>query len=451
MDQGFFIHEISQINDKSTDDIFDKIAKIEQSLCRLKAETSNLQRYKDQFQIYLQVYQDDYESLKRMYLSLKDRMNAQNSQFDAFQSSLQSVQKVPQEVPPNDSNNTFQDAIIMGPSTGNALSHIKLSYSVKSTDPFYNENTVKLRYALDTSNVICSVQFDSTGSRFAFADGRTLFLINTADGSLLASFDIPHTLSQTEVHTRALIFTPDDNYIIISETNFSILVFSIQTRSIAATLKEHKALVSSLLYLPEKNQLISGGFDGALCIWDMNTMTLVKKILHGPTDDEKKTSKDHIVSLAAAYDWSFIAVGFMDGSVGFYDPTFTQPMNTFNAHTEIMLSVVTAHRSLLIATSSHDASIKIWALLGVASCKRTLTGHKDCVLTSCFSPDDKILLSGSKDETIKGWDHIKGEVLFTIETQKNTLFEIDHHPTEKYFVSCTGDGIVCLWEYKTKE
>ncbi|OHT10295.1 Transcriptional repressor tup12-related protein [Tritrichomonas foetus] len=466
MDQGFLIHETSALNDHSADKIFDKITEIEKSVCKLRAETADLQRLKSQSQIYLQMYQNDYESLKSLYKTLKDRMNA----FDVMNNLPGSYQNDYSKSDLAENKNFFNkqnnynngnyaqqqnqmesmQTMQIASASGNSLSHIELQWDIMSNDKFYNKSTVHLRYALNTSSVLCSVQFDSTGKRFAFADGRTVFLINTADGSLLSSFDIPHILSQTEIHTRALCFSPDDNYILISATNNSIIVFSIPNRSLAVTLKEHTGLVSSLLFLPD-GKLLSGGFDGTLCIWDLKTCALVNKIQHGSTEEAKRDKSDLIISLAMAYDQSFVAVGFMNGSVGIYEPSFSQPMNTFNAHTEFMLNVSTANKSLLLATSSHDNSTKLWSLRGVASCKHTLLGHTNCVLTSSFSNDDSILFTGSKDENIKAWDVKTGNLLFTLTAHKNTLFEVDHHPLEKCFVTCSGDGIVCLWDYTSKK
>ena len=64
-------------------------------------------------------------------------------------------------------------------------------------------------------------------------------------------------------------------------------------------------------------------------------------------------------------------------------------------------------------------------------------GHNDYVLTVCFSPNDPLILTGSKDETIKGWDEETGELLFTLKTEQNTVFQIDHHPFSKTFISCS--------------
>jgi WD40 repeat protein len=57
------------------------------------------------------------------------------------------------------------------------------------------------------------------------------------------------------------------------------------------------------------------------------------------------------------------------------------------------------------------------------------------------------MITGSKDQTIRMWQHKTGRPLCTVSVHRNTLFEIDHHPSQRSFVSCGGDGVVCVWDY----
>jgi WD40 repeat protein len=57
----------------------------------------------------------------------------------------------------------------------------------------------------------------------------------------------------------------------------------------------------------------------------------------------------------------------------------------------------------LLASGSYDKTIKLWDV-ATGSLVRTLSGHTDDVYSVAFSPDGRLLASGSGDETIRLWD-----------------------------------------------
>jgi hypothetical protein len=61
---------------------------------------------------------------------------------------------------------------------------------------------------------------------------------------------------------------------------------------------------------------------------------------------------------------------------------------------------------------------------------------ESCVLA--FSP---IMLTGSKGQTIWMWQYKTRKAHCTITAHRNTLFEIDHHPTKRWLVSCGATNI----------
>ena len=181
-------------------------------------------------------------------------------------------------------------------------------------------------------------------------------------------------------------------------------------------------------------------------------MTLISRIIHSAVSAEPQSaSKDgSIISLAESAGGDFVAVGFMNRYVGIYEETFKQVMSSFKAHDEYLLSVVSGPKPGIICTTSHDKTAKLWTLQGAPTCKHTFSGHDDFVLCAAFSPDEAVplLLTGSKDESIRAWDYRSGEHLFTIVAHQNTIFGIGHHPIQPSFVSCSGDGLVCVWDYR---
>jgi WD40 repeat protein len=232
--------------------------------------------------------------------------------------------------------------------------------------------------------------------------------------------------------------------LVISAPLHLISVVDVSSRRILTALEGHKHHVSTIVFFSDGSRMLSGGFDGKLCVWSVPDFKLIKVIDHARNG--APAHNEMIVAIAIGGGNEYIAVGFMNGSVGMYERTFTQPMSTFSAHNECLLNVVMSDEDML-ATASHDKTAKLWTLRGIASCQQVLNGHTDFVLAIAFAPRDPILFTGSKDETIKCWHQKTGEALFTVTAHKNTVFQLDPHPRERKILSCSGDGLVCLWEY----
>ncbi|MBK9603011.1 MAG: PD40 domain-containing protein [Anaerolineales bacterium] len=80
----------------------------------------------------------------------------------------------------------------------------------------------------------------------------------------------------------------------------------------------------------------------------------------------------------------------------------------------------------------------------------TLSGHTDIVWKAVFSPDGKLIASGSQDGTAKIWDAITGKELFTIKaTTEGDAGNVDFSPNGKLLATGGGDKIARLWDVST--
>jgi hypothetical protein len=86
-----------------------------------------------------------------------------------------------------------------------------------------------------------------------------------------------------------------------------------------------------------------------------------------------------------------------------FSATIRLTVTTLSGHTDEVNSVAFSPDGRLLASGSADYTIKLWDVAS-GSLVRTLTGHTDYVLSVAFSPDGRLLASGSDDKTIKLWD-----------------------------------------------
>ncbi|CAM9979064.1 unnamed protein product, partial [Sphacelaria rigidula] len=79
---------------------------------------------------------------------------------------------------------------------------------------------------------------------------------------------------------------------------------------------------------------------------------------------------------------------------------------TLNGHVGAVYQVAWSADSRLLVSASKDSTVKLWEMVALKRCvSSTLPGHADEVYALDWSPDGSAVASGSKDRTIKIWAH----------------------------------------------
>jgi len=75
-----------------------------------------------------------------------------------------------------------------------------------------------------------------------------------------------------------------------------------------------------------------------------------------------------------------------------------------------------------------------------------LTGHEGSVHSAAYSPDGRLLVSGSADDTVRIWDMRTGdEAMAALRSGDGTVWTVAFSPNGKKLVSGTDGGVVCVW------
>jgi len=208
-----------------------------------------------------------------------------------------------------------------------------------------------------------------------------------------------------------------------------------------------------------------GNIVGSIDLWDMENGTRQRM-------PERHT--EQVNSLAWSPDGQILASGSSDAKIWLWNPKAESEsekmFSVLKGHENDVYSVAWSSDGKFLASGSHaestNATIRLWEVTreprdGVAwkpqdgvTCKllKTFQVDTNSVRSLAWSPDGKILASGSEDGTIQLLDIQSRKIPRPIrQAHKDTISSVSFSSDGNWFASKSDDGVVQLWRCDTWE
>ena len=120
---------------------------------------------------------------------------------------------------------------------------------------------------------------------------------------------------------------------------------------------------------------------------------------------------------------------------------------SLEGHTGYILAISFSPDSRIIASGSVDKTVKIWSIIN-GSLLKTLTGHSGSILSLCFSPNGKTLITAGNDSTIRIWDTDTWRCIDTLTEHQGKIQSVCYNEKGKTFAS-SSDSTIIIWDSET--
>jgi WD40 repeat protein len=206
--------------------------------------------------------------------------------------------------------------------------------------------------------------------------------------------------------------------------------------------RDGDSAVKTIALSPDGKKVVSGSYDGAVRLWDIDTCKVVKKWT-GHTRG--------VYSVCWSRDGRRVLSGSDDGTARQWEvesgETMPEPIETGHNY---VYAVVYSPDTNLIATGGSDGwdvdehPIKIWDAK-TSKLVVTLKGHTNTVLCLAWTKDGKTLISGSNDSSIRTWNTTTWKQTAVLLEHTRGVRRIAISPNGRILASASYDRTARLW------
>jgi WD40 repeat protein len=235
-------------------------------------------------------------------------------------------------------------------------------------------------------------------------------------------------------------FSPDGRQILSGGDEGVVKLWDTVSGTEVRALRGHNITVIAAAFAPDGKTIATGSAAGMIKLWDAASGRELRNLRNASS----------VFALAFSSDGRRLAAGLGERLLLCLDAQSYKPLFESRAHATVVRSVAFTPDGRHIVTAGYDRLIKLWeATTGVEI--RSFKGHTEWVRSVAVSADGKFILSGSSDRTMRLWDLATGQELHKFEGHTHEVRAVAFSPDGKFALSASSDKTIKLWDIAARK
>ncbi|VIO92162.1 platelet-activating factor acetylhydrolase IB alpha subunit, putative [Brugia malayi] len=240
------------------------------------------------------------------------------------------------------------------------------------------------------------------------------------------TFDCMKTLKGHDHNISSIAFLPSGDHLLSASRDHLIKMWEVTTGYCVRTFAGHNEWVRMVRVHHDGNIFASCSNDQTICVW--NTLSKECKI--------QFCDHEHVVE---CIQWA------PDKALRYVVEAEHENASQMNGDAKKSDSIIAPKIGPILVSGSRDKTIKFFDI-NAGCCLFTLIGHDNWVRGLRFHPAGKYLLSVADDKTLRVWAIAQKRCAKTLDAHKHFVSSLDFHPSLPYVVTSSVDMTIKVWE-----
>lgn len=245
----------------------------------------------------------------------------------------------------------------------------------------------------------------------------------------------------------SVAFSPDGKTVVTGSADATAKLWDISQKSQTIWPNKQDPEVFPIAFFPkaEDKRLVGRRADGSIVLWDTDSRRELQLLTGSAANIRSVTvATDRTIASWSEDNENKIVTLWRPTTDGTYESALKK-ITPIPIQGEVT-SVAFSPDGKMLATGSADGTVKLWDTSTGAGSTPLSPSHKGKVWAVAFSSDGKMLATGGADHNINLWNTSTGKNLKPLHGHLNEVVSVAFSPDNKLLASGSSDNTAILWD-----